>query len=101
MTIRVRRWYTYNNTPGGQQNQLNYFFIGSLPNACLSTANNICAVKGIYSETPLGQPIVTYGTNPKTFTSDTKLSSYINAALASGNPAPANPQKPYVYVRNF
>ena len=98
---RVRRWYKYNNAWGGQHNRLNYYFVGNLPNCCVLTADNICAVKGIYSEVLQGVPIV-YGANPKTFSGDTKLSSYISAALASGNFAPSGPlQKPYVYVRNY
>ena len=96
---KVRRWYTYNNSPGGQQNHLNYFVVQGFPNACqLPSGNNICAVKGVYSESIVGSPPVTYGTHPKTFTSDTRLSSYINAALASTTYTPSSPQKPYVYM---
>jgi len=97
----IRRWYAYNNASGGQHNQLNYFFIATFPNACLTSANNICAVKGVYSQTT-GAGTTTYGTNPKSFTLDPNLDSYITDAFASGIPAPSNPgQKRYVYVRNF
>jgi len=97
---RIRRWYAYNNVPGGQLSQLNYFYFGNLPNACMLLANNICAVKGIYADVVNGV-LTTYGTNPKTFASDTKIASYIIAALGAGIASPAPPQKPYVYVRNF
>jgi len=97
----TRRWYAYNGASGGQHNQLNYFFIANFPNACLTSANNICAVRGIYSENP-GSGTVTYGTNPKSFTSDPRLDSYITDAFAAGTPAPtlAGTRK-YVYVRQF
>ena len=100
---KVRRWYTYNNSPGGQYNHLNYFLTLPpyyLPNSCLSTANNICAVKGIFSEV-VGGVTSFYPTNPKPFAGDVKLSIYINSALAGGHPSPHVIQKPYVYVRNF
>jgi hypothetical protein len=98
---RIRRWYTYNLTPGGQYNQLNYWitpFPYQLPNACLTSANNICAVKGIFSETVNGITY-TYGNNPKNFASDNKLWSYLNGALGTGHSYPFAGNKPYVYVR--
>jgi hypothetical protein len=103
MSTVNRRWYAFNGTPGGQKNQLNYFFISEFPNACLTTASNICAVLGVYSIVPsVGSPTI-FGTNPRAFTADPKLDSYITQALASSNPAPsALPgQKKYVYVRSF
>ena len=101
MSTVNRQWYKYNGTPGGQHNQLNYFFVGELPNCCLTTANNICAVLGVYSVTTATGTII-YGTNPRTFASDPRLDSYITIALGLGIPAPAGGgQKPYVYPRSF
>jgi len=102
MATVTRRWYSYNNASGGQHNQLNYFFISTFPNACLTSANNICAVKGVYSQTSGSGTTTTYGTNPKSFTLDPNLDSYITDAFSAGSPAPSGPgQKRYVYVRNF
>ena len=100
---RIRKWYVYNGTAGGQHNHLNYFFIDPnyLPNACLMVADNICAVKAIYSESNFGLPPIIYGTNSKNFVLDPKLSFYIDVALASGTRTPASGQKTYVYVRDF
>ena len=101
MAIVTRRWYVFINIPGGQHGHWAYYFISNFPNACLTSANNICAVFGIYSEIISGVTF-TYGTQPKSFTSDWRLDSYITDAYASGTPEPSGPgQKRYVYVRNF
>jgi len=95
----TRRWYTYNCASGGQHNHLNYFYIGNFF-GCLTAANNICSVLGIYSE-DTGSSTITYGTNPKSFASDQQLDSYITDAFAGGTSAPSlSGQKRYVYVRN-
>ena len=101
MSTVNRQWYSYNGAPGGQHNQLNYFFITSFPNACLTTANNICAVLGVYSVTT-GSGTTTYGTNPRSFATDPKLDSYITQAFAGGTRYPSGlNQKPYVYPRQI
>ena len=100
MSVVTRRWYSYNGTPGGQHTAQNYFFIANFPNACATPANNICAVLGIYSETLGGGSTTTYGTNPKTFTADPRLDSYITQAFSSVQPAPTL-GRPFVYVRTI
>jgi len=99
MALVKRRWYVYNCGYGwgGQHTAQNYNFVNDFPNVCQCQGNNICAVLGIYSENLGGVP-VTYGNNPKTFSADPTLDSYITDALASGNCSPSYP-KPYVYVR--
>jgi len=103
MAIIIRRWYSYNGTSGGQLSATNYFFDANIdPDIdCGTPANNICAVKGIYSITTFGSGTITYGTNPKTFNDDPMLESYIIGAFGSGLPFPASGQKPYVYVRTI
>ena len=68
---------------------------------CVTPASNICAIKGIYSEITQGFPTI-YGNHPKSFLSDSKLSSYITEALGSSHPAPGliPGRKKYVYVRD-
>jgi len=103
MAIVNRRSYIYNGQWGGQHNQLNYWFISDyyFPNNFQMAEWNICAVLGVYSITG---PVlnITYGNHPRAFASDSKLLSYINSALSSGNAAPNGAGwKRYVYVRNF
>ena len=101
MSTVDRRWYAYNGAPGGQHNQLNYFFVTSFPNTCVNSATNICAVLGVYSVTT-GSGTTTYGTNPRAFATDPRLDSYITQTFAGGVRAPSGAaQKPYVYPRNF
>jgi len=97
----TRRWYAYNGALGAQFNHLNYFFINNFPNSCLTTANNICAVLGVYS-VDTGAGTITYGTNPRSFSADIQMVSYIWEAFSLGTAAPSlSGQRRYVYVRNF
>ena len=97
----TRKWYTFNCAPGGQHSSQNYFLSQTFPSICgqLPCGSNVCAVLGIYSEVLGGGSSITYGTNPKTFTADPNLDSYITQAFGSGCYYP-NVGQPYVYMKH-
>ena len=100
MSTVNRQWYLFNGAPGGQHNHQNYFFTED-ECQCLTTANNICCVLGIYSVTT-GVGTTTYGTDPRNFAADPRLDNYITQAFASSVASPlGSGQMRYVFLRNF
>jgi hypothetical protein len=99
----TRKWYAYNDSPGGQQDQANYFFVDFFP-SCDITGNNICAVLGIYEIKDSVDPSksVFYGNHPQSFLLDKALGYYINVAMAQPSSYPSGTgQKPYVYKKSI
>jgi len=84
--MSTRAWYNYNRDPSGQLDPINYFYVTSIP-ACACSGSNICAILAIYQD---------FSEHPETFSS--RLSSYINNALAFGTCQPITGKK-YVYLR--
>jgi hypothetical protein len=103
MATVTRKWYAYNCIYGGQFDHTNYLYVGGFPSNCIAPANNICAVLGIHEVSGSANPSENqvHGTHPLSFLQDSRLSSYIQEALANTDYAPRGAGiKPYVYKRN-
>jgi len=91
MSIR-RAWYSFDSTPGGEQDYTHYDLINFFP-ACTCNNPYICAIYGLYDP-------CNYGNHPAPLTLDRKLSQYIIDAKAAQTCRPSGPQvKKYVYMR--